>query len=91
MRHGVWPRSEGGVVLVSSEETAQAYVIRIEDDGVGYDVSDPPPVMRGHGIGIKNSVYRLEAQVNGAVTVASEVGKGTSVTITIPKVNGGRK
>ena len=86
VRHGVWPKREGGTVTVGSGETEDAYIITVRDDGVGFDPSDPPPpALRGHGIGMKYAVERIETMVNGTVRVESEPGKGTVVTITIPK------
>ena len=86
VKHGVWPRREGGTVRVSSEEKESAFVISIRDDGVGFDPKNPPPpVLRSHGIGMKYAIERLKTMVNGEVKIESEPGKGTTVTITIPK------
>ena len=85
IKHGVWAKKEGGTVCLYTEDAGDAYVIRITDDGVGFNVDSPPPAMRGHGISMKNAAYRLEAQVHGTVRVESIMGQGTSVTVTIPK------
>ena len=86
VKHGVWPKREGGTVRVVSEETEEAFIISIRDDGVGFDPQNPPPpAVRGHGIGMKYAVERLETMVGGRVEVESEAGKGTTVTIAIPK------
>ena len=86
VKHGVWPRREGGTVWVSSRETDSAYIVTIKDNGIGFDPQNPPPpVLRGHGIGMKYAVERIRTMVNGEVSVESEPGKGTTVTITIPK------
>ncbi len=86
VKHGVWPRREGGTVRVSSEEKEDAYIISIRDDGVGFDPQNPPPpVLRSHGIGMKYAIERIKTMVNGEVKVESEPGRGTTVTITIPK------
>ena len=86
VKHGVWPRPEGGTVTISTEETESAYIIRIKDDGVGFDPDNPPePVLQGHGIGMKNAVYRLEQTVSAKVRIESEPEKGTTITIEIPE------
>ena len=86
VKHGVWPRREGGTVWVRSEETDSAYVITVADNGVGYDTQNPPaPAVRGHGIGMKYAVERIGTMVGGSVHVESEPGRGTTVTIEIPK------
>ena len=86
VKHGVWPRREGGTVWVGSRETPDAYEITVRDNGVGFDPDNPPPpVLRGHGIGMKYAIERLQTMVNGAVDIQSEKDKGTTVKITIPK------
>jgi signal transduction histidine kinase len=55
----------------------------VEDDGVGFDTG----VLldeRKH-VGIRNIRGRLEAMVNGNLSIESTVGVGTKVLITIPK------
>ena len=87
VKHGVWPRREGGTVWVSSSETENAYQITVRDNGVGFDPSNPPPpALRGHGIGMKYAIERLKTMVNGTVEIESEKDMGTTVTITIPKI-----
>ncbi len=86
IKHGVWPKREGGTVCVGSGETDKAYTVTITDDGVGFDPGNPPPpVPHGHGIGMKYAIERIRTMVNGDVNIESEPGKGTTVTITIPK------
>ena len=86
VKHGVWQKREGGTVWVSSQAKEDAFVIVIRDDGVGFDPQNPPPpAVRGHGIGIKYAVERLNTMVNGKVRIDSEPGKGTTVTIEIPR------
>ena len=85
IKHGVWAKKEGGTVLLRTEETKTGWVVTITDDGVGFDVENPPPALRGHGISMKNAAYRLREQVGGDVKVESVIGRGTQITITIPK------
>lgn len=86
VKHGVWPKRSGGTVSIASTEIPDAYVITIRDDGVGFDPANPPPpVLRSHGIGMKYAIERLKTMVNGAVQVDSEINKGTTVRISIPK------
>ena len=86
VKHGVWPKRDGGAVSIASAETPDAWVITIRDDGVGFDPANPPPpVLRSHGIGMKYAIERLKAMVDGTVRVDSEADKGTTVTIEIPK------
>ena len=86
VKHGVWQKREGGTVRVISEEKEKTFVISICDDGVGFDPQNPPPpAVRGHGIGMKYAIERLNTMVSGTVKVESQPGKGTTITIEIPK------
>ena len=93
VRHGVLSRKEGGTVCLSTFRADDAYVIVIEDNGSGFD---PEEVLsgsaeegkrpgNGHGIGMKNAIFRLETMVQAHVDIRSTAGAGTVVTITIPK------
>ena len=68
---------------MSSAEERDAYVVTIEDDGVGFDTSLIETGKRG--VGIKNAMYRLRALADADTKIESEIGKGTKVTITFPK------
>ena len=85
VKHGVWPKEAGGTVRIATSETEEAYIITVTDDGVGYDPGASTPAKPGHGVGIKTAAYRLETMVGGEVRTESVPGKGTAVTITIPK------
>ena len=37
VKHGICTRVEGGTVTIRSREEADAYVVEVEDDGVGFD------------------------------------------------------
>jgi signal transduction histidine kinase len=83
IKHGLMSLDRGGSVHVTSWETPTSYCVSIEDDGVGFDTGilfDE----RKH-IGLRNIRERLEATVNGTLTIESTPGKGTKVQITIPK------
>lgn len=84
VRHGVTKREEGGTITVRTRQTPEDYVVVIEDDGVGFDPSAPPQDGQRH-LGIENVRSRLEAQCGGTVTVESQKGIGTTVTVRIPK------
>ena len=83
IRHGVRTREEG-LVCVAARRLAAAHEIVIRDNGIGFDVSDAD---RGDGahIGLNNVRERIERQCGGTLTVESEPGKGTTVTICIPE------
>ena len=85
IKHGLMPLDHGGSVRVTSWETPSHYCISVEDDGVGFDTSILLDA-RKH-IGLRNIRSRLEAMVDGTLTIESTIGKGTKAVIQIPKEN----
>lgn len=66
-------------------------MIQVKDDGVGFD---PDQLQNDAGkihVGMNNVRKRLQMLCNGTMTVSSEKGKGTAVTIMIPKKGDGQK
>ena len=83
IKHGLMPLDRGGCVHVTSWETPSAYCVSVEDDGVGFDTSI---LLDGQKhIGLRNIRERLEAMVDGSLSIESTIGKGTKVQLTIPK------
>lgn len=88
VRYGAESRYEPTTVTVSARETDTAFVVAVQDDGVGFDVSRSPTEDRLH-IGIEGTRSRLTSMVGGTLEIDSKIGVGTSVTMTIPKESGG--
>ncbi|MCQ2552524.1 MAG: histidine kinase [Clostridia bacterium] len=88
VKHGLMPLASGGKIKISSFEGDKAYYVRVEDNGVGFDVNNPKPKTDDHRkhIGLSNIKERLAVMVNGKLEMESKVGKGTVATIVIPKV-----
>ncbi|MBO7527804.1 MAG: histidine kinase [Clostridia bacterium] len=84
IKHGITKKYEGGTVNIISEQTDDNYVITVKDDGVGFDVNKE---LDGNHIGIKSVKNRLAQFVDGSLSIESQMGKGTTATITIPKTN----
>ena len=89
IKHGICKKKGGGTVKITSYDDGKSYIITIVDDGIGFDPSEKPNGERRH-VGIENVQKRLESMVDGSMKIETAPGKGTAVTITIPK-NGGRK
>lgn len=82
IRHGVSPKPEGGLVVVQTEKGEHCSIVRIIDNGVGFD-----PDMQSHNadsIGLANARKRMEAMMNAHFEVQSIPGQGTTITIRIP-------
>ena len=60
--------------------TDTALIFGVQDDGCGFDPDDMPPT--GH-LGL-DSMHKHAEGLGGTLTVASEPGKGTSLTVRIP-------
>ncbi|MFT3886624.1 MAG: sensor histidine kinase [Arachnia sp.] len=87
--HGVAPSLGPGTVSVSSKLRGDQLVLAVADDGVGMAAEPPRPAGDRAGrdsVGLSNVVKRIEAtfQGSGRVDVTSELGEGTTVTITLP-------
>lgn len=65
-------------ISVSFTQNNDHVVLRIEDDGVGFDLAK-----KKKGIGLKNMISRTE-ESNGNYEIISELGKGTVTTVKIP-------
>ncbi len=83
IKHGVRQLESGGVVKISTFADTVNHTIIIEDNGGGFDVHQPPSDNKNH-IGISNTRTRLEMMCNGTMSIVSNRGKGTIVTIQIP-------
>ena len=84
VKHGVCRREEGGTVKLSTRREGDTVLIIVEDDGVGFDPTQPPEDGRKH-VGIDNVRARLDALCGGTLTIESEPGRGTRATITLPE------
>ena len=83
VRHGVCKKKNGGVVKISSSRAENFIVIKIADDGVGFDTKSISSDDKIH-IGINNVKERLWMMCGGELDIHSEIGKGTEVEIRIP-------
>ena len=51
---------------------------------MGFELND---LEKERSVGVRNVRYRLERMVNGRLEIKSVIGKGTQVTIYLPKGN----
>ena len=84
VKHGVGQKIGGGTVSVHTHETDEEYVIRIEDDGVGFEEGEYANENGTH-VGIENTKKRLDMMMNARLEIESKKGEGTSACIRIPK------
>jgi len=88
----------GGTITVSAAATDGAAVIRVTDNGIGMSVEEIPIALsafgqidnrlarryEGTGLGLPLSKAIVELH-GGTITIDSAPGKGTSVTVTLPR------
>ena len=86
IRHGVRSRKDG-LVIVSSTQEPGRHRITVQDNGVGFDVKKQE-ASEGSHIGLRNVKERVEQMCGGTVILKSEIGKGTTVTLLIPEIDG---
>ena len=89
IRHGIYQRGPaGGTVTIRSRELPDEWLVEVEDDGVGFD---PARLAQGAAAGTKDStglnnlIFRLEAVMHAQVHIHSVPGRGTTVSVSIPK------
>lgn len=89
VKHGVGNKKGGGTVTISTSSDDDNTIIRVRDDGVGISAKsiDELPLSydgKSH-VGLTNVKERIEIMTGGSLEFYSEEGKGTVVTIKIPR------
>lgn len=87
IKHGITKNPDGGTVKISSFEEENFYCVKVDDDGIGFDVENPDYADDGNHahIGLSNVAKRLKSISNADFEIKSREGEGTHVTIRIPK------
>ncbi len=83
VRHGITKKETGGTLVIHTEKAKDGVLIRITDDGVGFDPNRPPEEERLH-LGVENVRGRLSAMCSGTMEIKSCIGEGTTVIISLP-------
>jgi len=88
VKHGIRQNDDGsGTVRISTAESEDCCKVQVADDGPGFDPQAVPD--DGTHVGIRNVRERLSRICGGSLTIAQTPGRGTVVTILLPKKNGG--
>ena len=82
IRHGVRGMPRGQIEIIT-ELRSDCHEIVIRDNGKGFCPEELPAADRPH-IGIQNVRERLQKLCGGTMTIESEEGRGTCITIRIP-------
>lgn len=87
IKHGMMDSEEGTLtVWVRTAESSDSYFVTVEDNGCGFDMERVDRDPKAH-VGLANVQERIQLMQGGEVRVDSAPGKGTRVTIRIPKLN----
>ena len=81
IKHGLRPKEAGGTVSLRTWAEKENIIIRIQDDGVGFDTK---AMSDKSAVGLSNVRFRLKYFMEGKMEIESKLGKGTTVTISIP-------
>ncbi len=84
VNHGISDLPEGGCITISTCETEEHYIIKVSDNGVGFDQDALPKDSRSH-IGIQSVRSRLDFMCSGVLEIESKKNSGTTAIIKIPK------
>ena len=75
----VCKHAEAKAVLIFLHMESDAFLLKIQDDGLGFD----PAAASAARLGMKSMRERAEA-AGGSLSVASAPGKGTTVEVSVP-------
>jgi len=84
VKHGITAQDEGGTLTITSQETDNAFFVRVEDDGPGFNVEEALQLGEKH-VGLRSVIDRLSYLCDGTVDIQSIPGVGSCVTIALPK------
>lgn len=90
IKHGILSNIEGGTVKISAFSEDDEAVIIVEDTGVGMSKTQIHALLNNkysnQGVGLTNVINRLQCIYGRKPEIESEIGKGTKITIKIPKI-----
>ncbi|MCQ2517058.1 MAG: histidine kinase [Saccharofermentans sp.] len=86
IKHGIRGKNSPGHIKISTSKVDKGYKIVIEDDGVGFDMSNPVKSDDGRShVGMNNVRDRLKQMCNATTVVESSPGNGCRTEIIIPE------
>ncbi len=85
VKHGIYPKKGKGTIFIIVDEDENNYIIRVEDNGIGFYPDSKK--MTNHGVAIKNINKRLKSIYGEeyGLKIDSEENVGTKILINIPK------
>lgn len=77
--------ARASMVKVTVERNVGGVIVEVRDDGVGFDPATNPAVASDHHVGLKIMKERA-FRIGGECLVTAAVGKGTRVTLSLPRL-----
>ena len=91
IKHGICKKIDGGTVTISTWEDTSNNYVKVEDNGVGFDLNAPKKEEERVHVGLANTTERIKKMCNGSVSVTSTINVGTTVVVTLPKTKAEKK
>ena len=83
IKHGLCGKVEGGTVWIRTQEHERDFTVTVEDNGIGFDVSELGK--KEGSVGLTNTQNRLKLRMNAETVIFSMPGQGTRVKVILPK------
>ena len=83
IKHGIRGKNAPGHIIIRTYKEADKYKIVIEDDGVGFDMNQPPKEDGRSHVGMQNVKERLKQMCNATMKIESSPGNGCRTEITL--------
>ena len=91
--HGLRVKPEGGTITIHTKDMGDKMLLEVIDDGIGMDKEKLDELLQkgmseqGKSFGVMGTIerIRLNYKCENLVAITSEKGKGTRVSITLPK------
>lgn len=87
VKHGMMGIDDVCTITIATCEKDDGYEIYIKDNGNGFDMSEKRKDNKHH-VGLENVKRRVELMMHGTMTIVSDLGKGTCVSLYIPREKG---
>ncbi|MDO4977799.1 MAG: histidine kinase [Eubacteriales bacterium] len=87
IKHGLGGREEGGLIVISTDTFEGGHIIKIADDGVGFDTGEGGNFVPDDGrvhVGMESVRNRLKEIPHSKLIIKSNLGSGTTAMIIIP-------
>lgn len=92
VKHGLLEKKQGGTVSISSYKDREKIIIKIQDDGVGFDTKEFWQGFENRkSVGMRSAIIRLENEMKAECQIESSMQEecsGTCIKIILPQKRG---